>query len=505
MQQAAEVKVQEMTPEQKRFLTSFYGFSKTYLRLPIYDVPEPEPVRNICDAAGRVLYRVQKTDWQKRAIDAVDRHNSRTTLRTCNGAGKTNVVIPAVTLSHMALFPNSRVVITSGVDRQVKEQIFPALRAHEAKLREWKFNDMRIEAPNGAVCIGFSTDSGGKFEGWHGNKEELFDIFSSKGPLLIIVDEAKSVAQEIFDAIERCTYQRLLYASSCGPAEGEFFASHHGKAAGFTTLRAPASECPHADHEKNVRLIAERGLNDPLVQSKVFANFMRAPGDTVIARAEVDSLMENPPEFRRGERKFMCDFAAGGDENVFGERNGNQITLRATWKEKDTMKACAQFVVHFREAGLTPDDAWMIHGDADGLGIPMLDRLKQMGWELTRVNNNAEASNPENYINLSGEAWWEANKAIEKRAFILPKNELLAEQLSQRKPLINADGQLGVESKKDMRKRGLDSPDRADVVVELMRPVRALRSQHAGGNQTPFEEYEENRQVPALAGFDAGY
>lgn len=505
MQQAAEIKLGSMTHDQKCYLSSFYGWAKTYLRLPIYDRAEPRPIREVRAEDGTLLYTVHEGDWQQRAINAVDKHNSRVTVRTCNGAGKTTTLIPGVVLPHMALFPNSKVVITSGVDRQVRDQIFPALRAHEGKLREWKFNDMRIEAPNGAVCIGFSTDSGGKFEGWHGNKEELFDLFASKGPLLIIVDEAKSVAQDIYDAIERCTYQRLLYCSSCGPASGEFHASHHGKARNFTAvIKVPASECPHADHDKNVRLIAERGLDDPLVRSKVFADFMTLPGENVIDRAIVDVAMGNPPPARGADRKYMCDFAAGGDENVFGAREGNRIRIVDAWKERDTMRACGQFILHFRREGLSAADAHLIHGDDDGLGKPILDRLAELGWRLTRVHNGSEARNPERYLSLAGEAWWEAAKAIEQRRFILPNDELLAGQLSDRKPEIASDGRLGIESKKAMRKRGAGSPDRADVIVELMQPTRGLTVQHAR-ELTPFEQLEEQDDAaPVLPGCFAG-
>jgi len=525
--QGQQIKISDLTLEQKRYLSSFYGFGKSVLRLPIYDGTRVTPDFNVCDRAGRVLYKVNGAPtWQKDLLDAIDPHNSQVSGRTANGAGKTNVIIPTIVLGHMTMFPNCRVVLTSGGQRQVKDQIFPALKTHEAKFRDWQFQDMRITAPNGSVCIGFSTDEGGKFEGWHGNKEELYalseekrkeietqfqaklDEFvgiltNSKGPLIIIVDEAKSIRKEIFDAIKRCTYQRLILLSSCGPAEGEFYDSHHGSASSYKTIKGPASECPHADHSKNVELIEKRGADDPLVQSKVFANFMTAPGATVINRAEVDALMENAPEYRSGERKYMCDFAAGGAENVFGERDGNRIKVRAAWREKDTMKACGQFILYFREAGLTPDEAWMIHGDNSGLGKPMMHRLKELGWSLTPVENGCPANEKGHYVNLSAEAWWEAGKDIQKRKWILPNDAVLAGQLSGRKPTFKGD-KLGVESKEDMAERGVESPDRADVVVELMQPVRALRPHSWVKEETPFQQYAEQHEHAGMAGFNAG-
>lgn len=527
MAQAQQIKLDHLTPEQKAYLMSFYGFGKEFLKLPIYDGQRVRPDFNVCDRNGVVLYRVNGAPtWQKEVMDAVDGHNSKTTAITANGAGKTNVVIPTLALAHMTFYPNSRVVITSGGNRQVKDQIFPALKAHEGKFRDWKFQDLRITAPNGAVCIGFSTDEGGKFEGWHGNTDELYalsadkkkeletqfqkelaelnDLISSgnqKGPLMIIVDEAKSIRKEIFDAILRCTAQRVVFLSSGGEASGEFYESHQPRST-YTKLRAPAAQCPHADHARNIELIEKRGVSDPLVQSKVFADFMRSQGDTVIARADVDALVNNAPDHKAGDRKFMCDFAAGGAENVFGARNGNRITLPAKWRESDTMKACSQFILHFRQAGLSPDDAYLIHADNSGLGKPIIDRLAELGWQVTRVENGGKPADSA-YVNLSAEAWWEAGKDIQKRLWLLPEDDVLVQQLSTRKPVFKGD-KLGVMSKEDMKKEGLESPDRADVVVELMRPVRAMRPQSYLKEQSPIEQYHEERTMPQYSGFDAG-
>jgi len=510
------IPVSELTLDQKRWISSFYGFARGTLGLPVYDGGRVAEDFDVRDGAGKVLYRVNGApDWQRRALEAVDKHGSRVSIRTANGAGKTQVLIPAMVFAHMCVFPNSRIVITSGVQRQVREQVFAALKKQQGRFVGWDFQDTRIVAPNGSVCVGFSTDEGGKFEGWHGNpKENYFKEAGAQGPLMIIVDEAKSVPRGVFDAIERCTFQRLVLLSSCGEAEGEFHSSHMGKASAYVTVHAPASECPHADHAKNVLLIEQRGLADPLVQSKVFAQFMESEGATVMRRADVDALLAQAvsggvSSFSIGSdttEKYMCDFAAGGDENVFGARKGKVIELRACWRESDTMRACGQFILEFKKAGLSPDEAWKIHGDNSGLGRVMIDRLAELGWELTRVDNGAKPSDEGAYVNLAAEAWWEAAKAIERREFILPKDEQLAAQLSTRKPVFR-NGRLGIESKDEMRKRGVDSPDRADVVVELMQPVRGLRVQQAGRSMTVFEQFEEEMgtgSVAGLAGIDAG-
>lgn len=464
------VSLDKVDPETKRLLGTFYGVGKYYLGLPIMDVPVRRKVGECRGTNGELYYEYAENDKQRRVIDAVDRQGSRVTVRTCNGAGKTTVLIPTCVLGFMTLYPRGKVVITSGVERQVRAQIFPALKAHNPRLQGWDFTDNTITAPNGAVAIGFSTNDGGRFEGWHGNKNPFYDLLQHDGPLMILVDEAKSVAPQIFDAIDRCTYQFLLEASSCGGSTGEFYKSHTSHSRFYQPFQITAADCPYADHDKNRDLIEKRGITDPLVKSKVFAEFMGEKAGTVIKRAWVEACLSSPPRFSPGTRRVFCDFAGGGDENVIAEREGNRVRLVDCWREADTMRACGRFITHFRKLGFTPENIGeTVAGDGDGLGKPMLDRLAELGWHLHRDHNGGRATQP-GYKNYGAETWYEGSKAIEKGAVILEGvDDEAVTQLTERQGWAASNGDLEVESKKDMKARGLGSPDRADAILGALR------------------------------------
>src|SRR5690606_12925431 len=123
-----------------------------------------------------------------------------------------------------------------------------------------------------------------------GNKDAFYDLLQHDGPLMIVIDEAKSVAQQIFDAVDRCTFQWLLKTSSCGGSSGEFYKSHTTNARFFQRFQLPASECPHADHAKNLELIQKRGIDDPLVRSKIFAEFMEGIEGSIIQQEWLNAL-----------------------------------------------------------------------------------------------------------------------------------------------------------------------------------------------------------------------
>jgi hypothetical protein len=503
------MKFAELSIEQKAILTSPYGFGKYYLGLPINDHAVERQIGECADGNQR-FYPILENDRQKQVVNALEREGSKVSVRTCNGAGKTTVIIPTVALWFMAMFPRGKVVITSGVERQVRGQLFPALAAHRTKLEGWKFNDADITAPNGSMAIGFSTNDGQRFEGWHGNKDALYDLLRHDGPLLIIVDEGKSVAQTIYDAIDRCTYQRLLIASSCGGSIGEFYRSHTSAARFYKTFHIPSSHCPHADHTKNRELILKRGLADPLVRSKVFAEFMEGAEGTIIKAAWLTSLRNNPPAAMDGEQRVFCDFAAGGDENVIAYRRGNRVRVVAAWREKDTMKGCGQFIDHFRKMKITPARcAQIVAGDAGGLGKVMLDRLAELGWVLERVNNGSRARDKA-YANVAAETWYEGAKAIEQgRVVIDDLDDATIAQLTERTGYTNSAGVLHVEAKEDMKARGLDSPDRADALLGAMKEARPCDPIPFVGGFEPdtglIEQMAQRQGITDMAGAFAGY
>ncbi|PAW75160.1 MAG: hypothetical protein B9S38_02420 [Verrucomicrobiia bacterium Tous-C4TDCM] len=461
-----KIAIASLSAEQKRLLGSFYGFGRFFLGLPIMDAPEERKVGECRDpVTNEHYYDVVENDRQKQVLDSLDL-GGKVSARTCNGAGKTTMLIPTAVLGFMTFYPRAKVVITSGVERQVRAQVFPALKACQRRLEGWDFTDTQITAPNGSVAIGFATNDGGRFEGWHGNKDPFYNLLQHDGPLLIVVDEAKSVKPQIFEAIDRCTYQSLLLTSSCGGSSGEFYNSHTKNARFWRTHQIASRHCPHADHKKNAELINKRGKDDRLVRSKVFAEFMGGVEGACIQRGWVERCIATPPPFSPGAHRFFCDFAAGGDENTIAEAVGNRVRLVAAWRERDTMRACGQFIDQFNRLGLGQDAvARMVRGDEGGLGKPMLDRMAEMGWRLGRENNGAKARRKD-YKNRGAEMWWEASKKFELgRVICEGLDDVTIAQLTARVGFAPSTGVLEVESKEDMRERGEDSPDRADAIV----------------------------------------
>lgn len=510
-----------LTAAQWREAATPYGFCKHLLRIPVYDGTQPAavPARRCAAEAGNVVhYTVDEgTDWQRRVFEAMDRRGSRVSLLTANGSGKTSVIATGLILWHLFVFPNSLVISTAGVARQVRSQLWPELERHAHRLPGFEFHHGSLtinNTANGSRYVGFTTDDPGKAEGWHGLDAEALKQLTAahKGPLMILVDEAKSIPVGIFEAFDRCTYQRLLYCSSAGVADGEFWKSQTAPSYPFQRFVIPARLCPHADHAKNAVTIGKRGIDHPLVRSAIFAEFVSDAQGYVLTADDLDRLRDAPPPYKKGERAAFVDFAAGGDENVVALREGNRARIVAAWREKNTMAACAEFIRLFKQLGLEPEQ---IMADADGLGTPMLDRLDELGWPLNRCRNGQPAHNKADYFNWGSETWLDGAAKIKRREVILEgieDDELRGQLLGRRQAMVASGGRAGVmrvEAKADMAGRGMGSPDRADALLGCLReppnttPVRYSGAEHdaeRGLIARALDEYDDGRDL----GFGAG-
>jgi len=418
-----------------------------------------------------------------------------------NGSGKSERVVACLALWWMCMGAKATVVITSKDSRQLDEQIWPAIEQHKGKFQGFVWNRRYIESPTGGRIIGFTTNEPGRAEGRHRQPE---------GPLLIIVDEAKSVPEAVFEAFDRCTFNGLLYISSTGLMQGRFFDSQTKDAAHYRSLRVRLEDCPHIPKERIGDILGAYGEDHPFTRSTLYSEFMSQDAESAFffTLAALDRCLQSPPEYRRGDRVAFCDFAGGGDENVLAVREGNRVRIVRAWREANEMAAIGEFIRLFHAEGLTAAEIW---GDNCGAGKPMVARFHEVGWTINRFNAGEAAFDPRNFTNRGAEVWEAAGREVAAGRVILPDDAVLRAQLVSRKREVDSRGRFRCESKDDMRKRGVKSPDRADAAVAVialreMAPIAPKSEVHAPwmqylSEQTQNDLYESGG---ALAGCDAG-
>ena len=125
----------------------------------------------------KTFLQMDAYDWQRKVLTDLNEKESRVALKAANGSGKTSVVAASSILWHMVRFPDSLVVTTAGVWRQVEGQLWPTLRKFVGGLGQgWRITSNELHYANGSRAIGFSTNDPGKFEGWHRQGLSLIHI-----------------------------------------------------------------------------------------------------------------------------------------------------------------------------------------------------------------------------------------------------------------------------------------------------------------------------------------
>ena len=113
-----------------------------------------------------------------------------------------------------------------------------------------------------------------------------------------------------------------------------------------------------------------------------------------------------------------------------------------------------------------------VNGDEGGLGVGIMDSVKANN-EYKKVNGVNSASAPldkESFVNLRAEMLWALRDRFMDGTIDLsglPEDvyEDLAAQLSNILYKFTPKGQRQIESKEEMKKRGMSSPDKADALA----------------------------------------
>src|SRR4051794_2162120 len=210
--------------------------------------------------------------WQRDVLDwyALPSQRVLGALATPNGAGKSSCIVGGLAFWWLTAHPAGRVVITTKDGKQLEQQLLPAFQRFRTRFPLWAWSTAgytEITNQCGGRIVAFTTNHAGRAEGWHKGADD-------SSPLLVIVDEAKSVDESIFQAIDRCTFNSLLYVSSPGLMLGTFFNAFTRDAALFRRCHVGAKDCPHIPQERIAGIIPKYGADHPLPRPTIEGEFM---------------------------------------------------------------------------------------------------------------------------------------------------------------------------------------------------------------------------------------
>jgi hypothetical protein len=103
--------------------------------------------------------------------------------------------------------------------------------------------------------------------------------------------------------------------------------------------------------------------------------------------------------------------------------------------------------------------------DSIGLGSGVADRLRELGYTVRDVNvSESPAFKNSKAAKLRDELWLNVKDWLGQRACKLPRDDDLRQELVGPTYTFTSNGNLKVEGKQELKKRGMRSPDIADAL-----------------------------------------
>ncbi len=150
----------------------------------------------------------------------------------------------------------------------------------------------------------------------------------------------------------------------------------------------------------------------------------------------------------------------GFDKSVLCVRQGQRVLDVHSLGRIDTMRLVHEIMRTAAEMNVTA-----IFVDEGGVGGGVVDRLRELGAPVYGVHFGGGAQRPTRFFNRRSEIFWELRRLFDLQLIAIPRDEELAGQLLGLRYDISSSGQVRLEGKREMRKRGMPSPDKADALA----------------------------------------
>lgn len=438
--------------------------------------PTPDPYA--IDPVGWMQKRCKRFVWskQKEIMESV-RDKRFTAVPSCHGPGK------SFTASGLAAWwidchpPGSAFVLTTApTDSQVKAVLWREIRRRHREagmegritLEAHWYNGTK-QTEDELVGLGRKPQD---------YDEEAFQGIHAKY-VLVIVDEACGVPKNLFDALETLMtndFARMLAIGN--PTDpSAHFANICRPGSGWNVIPISAFDTPNFTGEYVPKSVAEDlvtplwveerrtkwGITSPLYVARVLGRFPDISDDTLIAPSHILAAMEKNLN-GVGLGTFGADVARfGTDETAVYRNRDGKLRLVYSKHKQDTVETTSALK---NLLNMLPLVHVPMIVDVIGVGGGVVDMLRHDNYNVIPFNGSESPWDPVRFANRRAEAYWNMRELFEHGLVdIDPNDELLLAQLGSLKWKLTRRGQILIESKEDMKKRGLPSPDRADAAM----------------------------------------
>lgn len=322
--------------------------------------------------------------------------------------------------------------------------------------------------------------------------------------LLFIIDEASGVKDIVFEPVLGALSTegaKLLMCGNPTRITGFFYDSHHKNRVSYNTLHVDGRTSARVNTEFVDKIIKMFGIDSDVFRVRVAGEFPKALSDSFISMEWAEKAAKRQVDSSGARLDLGVDVARFGDDSsviypVFDQcRSG----IPDVFHHNDTMELAGNVIIVLKTyaADSLETIVFKVKVDCDGLGVGVYDRLKEQEENILQQmrdirkrafgrdgdddcteitldiiechfggsGGKLDEGDPVEYANNTGIMWGRIRKLLQDGELSIWDDAEIISQLSNRRYTVNSDGKIELERKKDMKKRGISSPDIADALA----------------------------------------
>lgn len=403
----------------------------------------------------------------------------RIAVASGHGVGKSALAAWLILWS-IATKPDTKGVVTANTETQLKTKTW-------AELAKWLRISLIAPIFNINSDSIFSSDK--RYEKtwridmvpWNASNTEAFaGLHNSGRRILLIFDEASAIPDKIWEVTEGALTDEnseIIWAAFGNPTRPDgMFRECFGRFRHRWLHRQIDSRTSDITNKTQLaKLIEDYGVDSDFAKVRILGEFPSQGKNTFVSLSVVEGAVKRKISDREtaDEPKIIGIDAArfGDDSSVIVKRCGRACLSIERFKKIDTMTLAG--IAAQRIGEFAPDAVFV---DATGVGGGVVDRLIQMGLPVIGVDFGSRPSDKSKYFNKRAEMWGRMAKWLKECGSIPDDKDLISDLTAPSYGFSGDRGQIILEKKDDMKKRGLASPDAADALALTFAEHVAKRS-----------------------------
>lgn len=411
--------------------------------------------------------------WQRRILADLRDHLGDPTTRfkpfrlavsSGHGIGKSALMAMLANWA-MSCHVGARVRVTANTDSQLRTTTSPEFALWFRRSITFPLFDvetLRIAATSDPQ--GWRVD----FVTWSEHNTEAFQGLHNHGRLvMVLMDEASKIADPVWDVVEGALTDAgtiLIFIAFGNPTRntGRFRECWRRYREFWRTYKIDSRTVEGTNTAELEHRVKVYGEDSDYVRVRIRGEFPESSDRQFIPTGLVEAArgtVLRPDQYDFAPVILTCDPAwTGDDEIVIGLRQGLFFDILEVMRKNDNDVLVAQKLA-FYEVKYRADAVFIDAGY--GTGIKSAGDTMGRAWQLIWFSSSPT---DRGYVNKRAEMWGLMRDWLREGGSI-PDDQVLYEDLIGPETLPRLDGRIALESKEDMRRRHLPSPNRGDALA----------------------------------------